>query len=100
MSGTGTPDARDVAEATAVLGRAVVEEALADLDRAARLFALHAPAVRKAIAGFRERGRNVVEARAFAEALPHEVKVALAGAWAGDAGKRAIESTGLEETEQ
>lgn len=87
--------ARDVAEATAVLGRAVVVEAMADPGRAADLFTKHAGAVREAVAGIRSRRLDVAEARAYAEALPHEVKVALAGAWAGDAGERAVEGTGL-----
>ena len=89
--------ARDVAEATAILGRAVVEEAVADLDRAADLFTRHAEAVAAAVEGIRERRQDIAAAREYAEGLPHEIKVALAGAWAGDAGKRAIGATGLEE---
>ncbi|MBM3270040.1 MAG: hypothetical protein FJZ01_20590 [Candidatus Sericytochromatia bacterium] len=86
---------RDRAEAIVVLGRAVVEEALADLDRAARLFADDPEAVEAAVKGIR--GKTAQEAREFAAGLAHETKIALAGAWIGETFTRAMERLGFEE---
>ncbi len=100
MTWPATPDERDRAEATVVLGRSVVDEALADLDRTARLYARHAAAVRAAFAGIRERRRDLVSAQAFAAELPREVALAVAGAWAADVAERALGFLGIEEVDR
>lgn len=88
-------NARDRAEAIVILGRAVVAEALADLDRAARLYADNPAAVEAAVRGIR--GKSAREARGFAAALPHDTRIALAGAWAGDTFTDAMAKLGFEE---
>ncbi|MBU6429074.1 MAG: hypothetical protein KGR26_08705 [Cyanobacteria bacterium REEB65] len=97
MTWPQTPDARDRAEATVVLGREIVDEALADLDRTARLYARHTGAVREAFAGIRERRKDIAAAQAYAAMLPRDVALAVAGAWCADVAERGIRSMGIEE---
>ena len=94
------PDARDLAEAKAVLGREVVVEALRDQARAADLYLTRIVEVRGAINEIRARVKDVAAARAFAAGLPREVKVAIAGAWVGFAFDLAIVKLGLHEVQE
>lgn len=91
------PNSRDVADAKVVLGRDAVKAALNNPDLAALLFTKHAGAVAEASQGIIDRRKDVAAAQAYAASLPPEVRFALAGAWAGNAGQRAVDATGLEE---
>ncbi|MBM4438127.1 MAG: hypothetical protein FJ029_13055 [Actinobacteria bacterium] len=86
---------RDRAEAVAILGRDLVAEALADPARTSALFTEHAEAVAEAAQGVLDRRQDVEAARGFAATLPYPVRLALAAAWAGDVGTRALEGLGL-----
>ncbi|MBU6429955.1 MAG: hypothetical protein KGR26_13155 [Cyanobacteria bacterium REEB65] len=97
MTWPATPDARDRAEATVVLGREIVDEALADLEHTARLYARHTGAVREAFAGIRARRKDVTAAQAYAVTLPREVVLAVAGAWCADVAERALALLGIRE---
>ncbi len=88
---------RDLSEAVVVLGREVVDEALANPERAGAWFQEYAGQVAQAAEGIIKRHKDPAAARAFAAELPHVVQVALAGAWAGDLGRKAIEAQGIKE---
>jgi len=93
-----TARGRARAEAVAILGRAAVEESLVDFEESVRTFMARGEEVRAAAS--RIRGylpRDPDGARSFAESLPRPVLLALAAAWAGDAGRAALSRLGVTE---
>lgn len=90
-----TARGRARAEAVAILGRAAVEESMADFDASVRAFMARGEEVRAAASRIRGYLPGDPEgARSFAESLPRPVLLALAAAWAGDAGRVALSRMG------
>lgn len=85
-------------EAVVVLGREAVEMALADLPSASQYILNNPKPVRQAIAEIRRCLPDRLEdAISYAAGLAPDLRVAVAGAWAGGAGAHALARLGIEE---
>lgn len=91
---------RAAIEAAVILGRVTVGDALRDPTKAKAALFAHAGAVAIAVRELRQLLDDVPRAVAYAESLPAAVRLALAAAWAGDAGAEAIGELGLMEAER
>ena len=81
---------RERAEAVVILGRDVVEAALAGQEEALDFFRRRPGEVREAVEGLLARLNDIPDAAAFARDFSPELSRAIAAAWAGGAGEQII----------